>query len=161
MVDSEHLQIAQIALSERRAPSGRPVDVTSLLVMPLHPCQRRRSQTRITPGGAEVRFDNASVQAVRVLRRCDGSAVTREQREQRDHGSTEETRLARCSIRPPIKDDRDFHIYSRMMTATSGFWPFLLCSVRGSRSPEEPFVKRYEGLADFRGSTIERAGRGK
>ena len=88
MVDSEHLQIAQIALSERRAPSGRPVDVTSLLVMPLHPCQRRRSQTRITPGGAEVRFDNASVQAVRVFRRFDGSAGNTGYGADGEHGNT-------------------------------------------------------------------------
>ena len=75
MVDSEHLQITQIALSERRAPGGRAIDATSMLVMSLHPCQRRSSRTRITPGRAEVRFDNASCSggsSVQTVRRFSG-----------------------------------------------------------------------------------------
>ena len=85
MVDSEHLQIAQIALSVRRAPGGRAVDAASSLVMFIASHVSAEARERASPpGGAEVRFDNASIQAVRVLRRCDGSAAIREH----GHGST-------------------------------------------------------------------------
>ena len=88
MVDSEHLQIAQIALSVRRAPGGRAVDITSSLVMFIASHVSAEARERASPpGGTEVCFDNASIQAVRVLRRCDGSAVhtgTREQETRRD-----------------------------------------------------------------------------
>jgi hypothetical protein len=118
MVDSEHLQIAQIALSVRRAPGGRAVDAASSLVMFIASHVSAEARERASPpGGTEVCFDNASIQAVRVLRRCDGSAAILEHGSTgaREHGSTvlpDETRLERGSIRPPIKDDCDF-IFTR------------------------------------------------
>ena len=78
MVDSEHLQIAQIALSERRAPSGRPVDVFSSVVMPLHPCQRRSRKHASPPAGLKF------VSKMRVFRRFECSSGSTVQRGTRD-----------------------------------------------------------------------------
>jgi hypothetical protein len=90
------LQIAQIALSVRRAPGGRAVDAASSLVMFIASHVSAEARERASPpGGAEVRFDNASIQAVRVLRRCDGSAVDTGARE---HGSTGARAAARARL---------------------------------------------------------------
>ena len=88
MVDSEHLQTTQIALRERRAPGGRAIDATSLLVMSLHPYQRRSSRTRITPEGLKFVSTMRVVQAVRVFRQCDGSAGNTGYGADGEHGNT-------------------------------------------------------------------------
>ena len=76
MVDSEHLQIAQIALSVRRAPGGRAVDAASSLVMFIASHVSAEARERASPpGGAEVRFDNASCSggsSVQTVRRFSG-----------------------------------------------------------------------------------------
>ena len=83
MVDSEHLQIAQIALSVRRAPGGRTVDITSSLVMFIASHVSAEARERASPpGGAEVRFDK------RVFRRFECSDGATVQRLTREHGST-------------------------------------------------------------------------
>ena len=131
MVDSEHLQIAQIALSVRRAPGGRAVDITSSLVMFIASHVSAEARERASPpGGAEVRFDNASVQAVRVLRRCDGSAV--------DPGAREhEPRLERGSMRPPSS------------TAAISYLP---ANYDGDKRVLVVSCSAPSDLADFRGS---------
>ena len=88
MVDSEHLQTTQIALSERRAPGGRAIDATSLLVMSLHPVSAEARERTSPPEGLKFVSTMRVVQAARVFRQCDGSAGNTGYGADGEHGNT-------------------------------------------------------------------------
>ncbi len=83
MVNSEHLQIAQIALSVRRAPRGRAVDITSSLVMFIASHVSAEARERASPP-AGLKF----VSTMRVFRRFECSDGATVQWLTREHGST-------------------------------------------------------------------------
>jgi hypothetical protein len=92
MVDSEHLQIAQIALSVRRAPGGRAVDITSSLVMFIASHVSPEARERASPPAglkfvSTMRVLGGCAQTVRRFSGITEATGSREQREQRGHGS--------------------------------------------------------------------------
>jgi hypothetical protein len=83
------LQIAQIALSVRRAPGGRTVDITSSLVMFIASHVSAEARERASPPeGLKFVSTMRVVQAVRVFRQCDGSAGNTGYGADGEHGNT-------------------------------------------------------------------------